>query len=287
MLCECDGKHDAGLHAGLHAGPGVAGPGWAEPWQRRQQQQPPAVGPRPGHVRPSAPSACRRAPRAPRSASPSVGKIERGAGNAVPVWAGAVGSTGSVKRVRWHPSTDADGSGPGPLPALPAGQDPLGVDEASAAAALWDRPSDSSPGRRVPMPASDSDRVQGVAEDGAGGARDLDDDDEEEDVDDGPPPPPPPPAGSRVRRLGGCLRSFFTHLFSNVGLFTLVGGYVLLGALLFESLEGGYEMTRRGSMKEHRDDCLRELWALTGKRTCACNEGGSTFDLPTKAYLPC
>ncbi|XP_034256919.1 potassium channel subfamily K member 3-like [Thrips palmi] len=71
------------------------------------------------------------------------------------------------------------------------------------------------------------------------------------------------PPATRARRLSSCLRSFFTHLFSNVGLFSLVGGYVLLGALLFESLEGGYEMNQRGSMKGHRDDCLRELWALT------------------------
>ncbi|XP_052121330.1 uncharacterized protein LOC113205761 [Frankliniella occidentalis] len=89
----------------------------------------------------------------------------------------------------------------------------------------------------------------------------LDDDDDVDVV--GPPPPPPPPPASRVRRLSTCLRSFFTHLFSNVGLLTLVGGYVLLGALLFEALEGGYEMNQRGSMKEHRDDCLKELWALT------------------------
>ncbi|KAJ1522051.1 hypothetical protein ONE63_002366 [Megalurothrips usitatus] len=113
------------------------------------------------------------------------------------------------------------------------------------------------------MPAAD--RVQGVQ------GTSVEDDEDEEGLDDldvglgGPPPPPPLPPASRVRRLSSCLRSFFTHLFSNVGLFTLVGGYVLLGALLFEALEGGYEMNQRGSMKEHRDDCLRELWALTDK----------------------
>ncbi|KAK3910472.1 hypothetical protein KUF71_020286 [Frankliniella fusca] len=166
-----------------------------------------------------------------------------------------------AKRVRWHPSTESERS------------DSDGAEHPdpprTAAASLWDRQTDRPPGRdraaAVPM-----DVVHGVQ----GTSLDQPDLDDDEDVDvAGAPPPPPPPPGlspplppaSRVRRLSTCLRSFFTHLFSNVGLLTLVGGYVLLGALLFEALEGGYEMNQRGNMKEHRDDCLKELWALTGR----------------------
>jgi hypothetical protein len=67
---------------------------------------------------------------------------------------------------------------------------------------------------------------------------------------------------TRVRR---CLRIFFGHLFSNLGLFALVVGYVLLGALLFEFLEAGYELEQRGHIQQHREECLKELWLITGK----------------------
>jgi hypothetical protein len=69
---------------------------------------------------------------------------------------------------------------------------------------------------------------------------------------------------TRVRR---CLRIFFGHLFSNLGLFALVVGYVLLGALLFEFLEAGYELEQRGHIQRYREDCLKELWLITGKTT--------------------
>lgn len=67
---------------------------------------------------------------------------------------------------------------------------------------------------------------------------------------------------ARVRR---CLRIFFGHLFSNLGLFALVVGYVLLGALLFEFLEAGYELEQRGHIQQYREDCLKELWLITGR----------------------
>lgn len=67
---------------------------------------------------------------------------------------------------------------------------------------------------------------------------------------------------TRVRR---CLRIFFGHLFSNLGLFALVVGYVLLGALLFEFLEASYELEQRGHIQRYREDCLKELWLITGK----------------------
>jgi len=76
---------------------------------------------------------------------------------------------------------------------------------------------------------------------------------------------------TRVRR---CLRIFFGHLFSNLGLFALVVGYVLLGALLFEFLEAGYELEQRGHIQQYREDCLKELWLITGKTASLCYSHG-------------
>jgi hypothetical protein len=44
-----------------------------------------------------------------------------------------------------------------------------------------------------------------------------------------------------------------------------VVGYVLLGALLFEFLEAGYELEQRGHIQQYREECLKELWLITGK----------------------
>jgi hypothetical protein len=46
-----------------------------------------------------------------------------------------------------------------------------------------------------------------------------------------------------------------------------VVGYVVLGALLFEFLEAGYELEKRGHIQRYREDCVRELWHITGKVT--------------------
>lgn len=179
---------------------------------------------------------------------------------------GAALGTGSLgKRVRWHPSTESESEDVDDSEALHLHHHGELCDYRGALALM---PMDSvcPPGAQHhalgPLPTLLAGANPGLGDD-CHTAVDLDHD--EGLASDRPPSPPPPPA-SRVRRLSSCLRSFFTHLFSNVGLFTLVGGYVLLGALLFESLEGGYEMNQRGNMKEHRDDCLRELWALTGER---------------------
>jgi len=62
-----------------------------------------------------------------------------------------------------------------------------------------------------------------------------------------------------------CFRVFLGHLFSNLGLFAIVVGYVLLGALMFEALEAEFELQQRANIKRFRDDCLTELWLITGK----------------------
>lgn len=60
---------------------------------------------------------------------------------------------------------------------------------------------------------------------------------------------------------GVCLRV----LCSQGGLLTAVVVYVILGTFLFHHLESGPEQQRRASIQSSRDDCLRELWLITGK----------------------
>lgn len=52
---------------------------------------------------------------------------------------------------------------------------------------------------------------------------------------------------------------------SQVGLVVLVVVYVLLGAVLFEYLESGPDLQKRSAIQRSREECLKELWAITGK----------------------
>ncbi|CAH1638077.1 unnamed protein product [Spodoptera littoralis] len=52
--------------------------------------------------------------------------------------------------------------------------------------------------------------------------------------------------------------------FSQIGLVILVVIYVLLGAVLFEYLESGPEVQKRSAIQRSREECLKELWAITG-----------------------
>lgn len=66
---------------------------------------------------------------------------------------------------------------------------------------------------------------------------------------------------SLLRRAGtGCLKAAC----SQVGLVVLVIIYVVLGAFLFEYLESGPEVQKRSAIQRSRDECLKELWAITG-----------------------
>lgn len=51
---------------------------------------------------------------------------------------------------------------------------------------------------------------------------------------------------------------------SQIGLVTLVVVYVLLGAALFEYLESGPDVQKRSAIQRSREECLKELWAITG-----------------------
>lgn len=70
------------------------------------------------------------------------------------------------------------------------------------------------------------------------------------------------PSFSR-RAVNLCLRAAC----SQIGLIILVVVYVLLGALLFEYLESGPEVQKRTAVQRSREECLKELWAITGEFT--------------------
>ncbi|CAG9786587.1 unnamed protein product [Diatraea saccharalis] len=76
-----------------------------------------------------------------------------------------------------------------------------------------------------------------------------------------------------LRRVaGGCARAAC----SQIGLVILVVVYVLLGAVLFEYLESGPEVQKRSAIQRSREECLKELWAITvwladSRRSCGMN----------------
>lgn len=63
---------------------------------------------------------------------------------------------------------------------------------------------------------------------------------------------------------------------SQIGLVILVVIYVLLGAVLFEYLESGPEVQKRSAIQRSREECLKELWAITG----------TFFSLPIISFVP-
>ncbi|XP_053609659.1 TWiK family of potassium channels protein 7-like isoform X2 [Plodia interpunctella] len=61
------------------------------------------------------------------------------------------------------------------------------------------------------------------------------------------------------RATGVCLKATC----SQIGLVVLVVVYVLLGALLFEYLESEPQVQKRSVIQRSREECLKELWAIT------------------------
>ncbi|XP_050430530.1 potassium channel subfamily K member 18-like [Adelges cooleyi] len=78
-----------------------------------------------------------------------------------------------------------------------------------------------------------------------------------------PPLPPTHQSVAAEPRLSRCVRRFFAHLFSNLGLFGLVAGYVIVGAFVFRFLEAGNERQQRDRIGRLKNDCLGELWNIT------------------------
>lgn len=59
-------------------------------------------------------------------------------------------------------------------------------------------------------------------------------------------------------------RCIVAILCGRVSLFLLMTGYALFGAILFKAIEGGEEQSTPVDFQKNREECLRELWLITG-----------------------
>ncbi len=57
-----------------------------------------------------------------------------------------------------------------------------------------------------------------------------------------------------------CCKKFTAFMFSRVGLFFVMMGYVALGGILFKELEAGNEEKMRRSMEDELNTTLHKLW---------------------------
>lgn len=77
-----------------------------------------------------------------------------------------------------------------------------------------------------------------------------------------------------VRRESGpnrCIGQLLKLLLSSPGLVLLVTGYSVLGALIFPLLEAPQDLSKSAAIAKSREDCLRELWIITGEwNVCVC-----------------
>lgn len=70
-----------------------------------------------------------------------------------------------------------------------------------------------------------------------------------------------------VRSSGSsrCFGQLLKLLLSSPGLVLLVTGYSVLGALIFPLLEAPQDLSKSAAIAKSREDCLRELWIITGE----------------------
>lgn len=63
-----------------------------------------------------------------------------------------------------------------------------------------------------------------------------------------------------------CRRRVLGILCGRTSLLVLMTGYAFLGAILFKAIEGGEEKgTPILDFQKSREDCLKELWIITGE----------------------
>jgi len=76
-----------------------------------------------------------------------------------------------------------------------------------------------------------------------------------------------------------CLGQLLKLLLSSPGLVLLVAGYSVLGALIFPLLEAPQDLSKSAAIAKSREDCLRELWIITGEWTQNkfCNYAQNVF----------
>ena len=68
------------------------------------------------------------------------------------------------------------------------------------------------------------------------------------------------PLGAKIK---DCCRSTIAFIFSNVGVCGLMVGYTIMGAFLFQRIEGPEEKQKSVSFEKYRNDTIQLLWNIT------------------------
>lgn len=68
------------------------------------------------------------------------------------------------------------------------------------------------------------------------------------------------------QRGSRCVNLTLQILFSTPGLVILVVAYSVMGALIFPMLEAPKEIHNAVTVMNSREECLKELWTITGER---------------------
>lgn len=72
-----------------------------------------------------------------------------------------------------------------------------------------------------------------------------------------------PPPKSAWERFKDGFRAFIAFVFSNIGICVLVIGYLLVGAVMFQQLEGPGELQVRYRVGQYRQHVVKRLWTIT------------------------
>ena len=82
----------------------------------------------------------------------------------------------------------------------------------------------------------------------------------------GGPPPSAAPTKKPPTKCASCcqfLRKVISFLLSHIGLLSLVVGYCIMGAFVFEILEKDHELMVKRNMTKNRLSVTDDLWAIT------------------------
>lgn len=67
--------------------------------------------------------------------------------------------------------------------------------------------------------------------------------------------------------INNCLSRALKLIFSTPGLVVMVIGYTIMGALVFPLLEAPQDISKSAIIAKSREECLKELWIITGKQS--------------------
>ena len=73
----------------------------------------------------------------------------------------------------------------------------------------------------------------------------------------------PPPPASKCSKCLKFFRQVLSFLLSHIGLLSLVVGYCIMGAFIFEKLEKENELEVKRNMTKNRELVTEDLWEIT------------------------